>query len=131
MSVTSDRKKEVLIVEDDHALRDMFAVMLTLGGFETSEARTGFEALRRLDSRAPDLVVLDLLLPGIDGFAVQQEIAADAVLRRIPVVVVTASTDNLSHLDVSCVLRKPVTPETLLKTVHECLAKATPEGSAI
>jgi len=131
MSVRSNRKKEVLIVEDNDDLRGMFAVTLTLGGFEPYEARTGFEALRLLDSRAPHLVVLDLVLPGIDGFAVQQEIAANAVLRRTPVVVVTASTDDLSHLDVSCVLRKPVTPETLLKTVRECLAKATPEGTEI
>jgi CheY-like chemotaxis protein len=129
MSPTADGKKELLIVEDDEDLRAMFAVMLTLGGYQIHEARSGFEALRLLDSRAPDLIVLDLVLPGIDGFAVQQEIAGNAALRRIPVVVVTASTDDLSHLDVSCVLRKPVTPERLLKTVGECLGKATPEGS--
>src|SRR5690242_11448572 len=127
MSVHPSRKK-VLVIEDNDDIRGLFAVMLTLEGFDVSEARTGFEALRSLDSSAPDLILLDLGLPGIDGFAVQQEIATNAVLRRIPVVVVTASSHDLNRLDVSCVLRKPVTRDRLLTTVRECLAKATPDG---
>jgi DNA-binding response OmpR family regulator len=123
-----DGKKEILIVEDNDDLRGMFSKALTLAGFEIHEARAGYEALLLLDSRRPDLVVLDLGLPGIDGFAVQREIAANAFLRHISVVVVTASMDDLSHLDVACVLRKPVHPEKLIQTVSECLAKAAPQS---
>lgn len=122
-------KKEILIVEDNDDLRGMFARVLTIAGYETHEARAGYEALLVLESRRPDLVVLDLGLPGIDGFAVQREIAANAFLRHIPVVVVTASTDDLSSLNVACVLRKPVTPDQLIKVVGQCLAAGAPKGT--
>jgi CheY-like chemotaxis protein len=74
-----------------------------------------------LQSHRIDLVVLDLGLPGVGGFTVQQEIEADAALRRIAVVIVTASTEDLSHLNVECVLRKPVLTTELVNTVRKCL----------
>ena len=120
------RRQVILIVEDNHDLRGLFAIALSFAGFDVHEARTGFEALRFLDTDPPDLVVLDLGLPGIDGYAVQQEIAANAYTRHIPIVIVTASAKDLSHLDVACVLRKPVAPEELVVTVRKCLATGAP-----
>ena len=120
------RRQVILIVEDDDDLRGVFAMTLSFDGFDVHEARTGFEALRFIDTNPPDLVVLDLGLPGIDGYAVQQEIAANAFTRHIPVVIVTASAKDLSHLDVACVLRKPVSPEELIVTVRRCLAGGAP-----
>ncbi len=114
-------RKSVLIVEDDEDLRRLYRTALLLEGFEVIEAGDGLEALSRIDRAQPDIIVLDLVLPTLDGIAVRQEIAAHALTREIPIVVVTGSTMNVAQLDVECVLHKPVTPETLVATVKRCL----------
>lgn len=100
----------------------MFRTTLTLAGFDVMEAGDGLEALQRIDSHPFDLVVLDLLLPGVSGVVVYQEIAAQAVTRHIPIVVITGSTMLESELDVACFLRKPVAPDRLVDAVRNCLA---------
>jgi DNA-binding response OmpR family regulator len=123
-------QRVVLIVEDDVALRRLFRTALTLDGFEVEEAGDGLEALRRIADHPPDVVVLDLGLPTISGFAVHQEITAHALTRRIPIVVVTGSTKSLEYLEVACILRKPVTPEELVLAVRNCLAAGAPPVSS-
>ena len=114
-------RKTVLIVEDDNNLRGMFSRALALDGFRVREARGGFEALRVLDNDPPDIVILDLAMPGVDGFTVRNELAAHAQTRHIPIVVVTGLTEGLQSLDVACILRKPVTPDEVVTTVRKCL----------
>jgi two-component system response regulator MprA len=116
----------ILIVEDDEELRRMFRTSLLLEGFDVEEAADGLEALARIDYEPPDLVVLDLLLPTLDGVAVRQEIAAHAITRQIPVVVVTGSTINIDALNVDCVLHKPVTADALVAAVRRCLHGGAP-----
>jgi CheY-like chemotaxis protein len=124
-------RRTLLVVEDDDELRRMYHTTLGLAGFEVSEAANGLEALRRLDGWAPpDLIVLDLMMPGITGHAVAQEVSAQAHLRHIPVLIVTGSTENIDYLDVACVLRKPVTPDGLIEAVNRCLGSATPPTKA-
>ena len=120
------RSATVLIVEDDPALRRMYRTTLALAGFDVLEADDGLVALHLLDYRPPDVVVLDLMLPTMSGLVVQQEIAAHAHTRNIPIVVVTGSDLSLDHLDIPCVLRKPVTPEALIDAVKSCLASGAP-----
>jgi two-component system phosphate regulon response regulator PhoB len=122
--------KRVLIVEDDTDLRRMFRTALALAGFETEEAGDGVDALRAVENRLPDLIVLDLVLRALDGISVQQELAARAVTRQIPVVIVTGSTLNAEALDVACVLRKPIMPDELVRTVEHCLAHGAPASRA-
>jgi DNA-binding response OmpR family regulator len=119
-------RQTVLIVEDDTDLRKYYRHALSIAGFDVQEARGGFEALRTLDLNPPDIVVLDLMLPGVDGFVVMQELAAHAHTRSIPLVVVTGSAENLDHLDVTCLLRKPVSPEDLVNVVRKCLSSGAP-----
>jgi DNA-binding response OmpR family regulator len=116
----------VLIVEDDPVLRRMYRAALGLAGFDIVEADDGLAALHFLDHRTPDLVVLDLMLPTMSGLVVQQEIAAHAHTRNIPIVIVTGSDLSLDHVDVPCVLRKPVSPEALVDAVRSCLASGAP-----
>jgi CheY-like chemotaxis protein len=116
----------VLIVEDDADVRRMFRTALTYEGFAVREASNGLDALRILDSALPDLVLLDLGLPVVNGYVVRQEIAANAHTRNIPIVVVTASAANHDHLKVACVLRKPVSPDKVVSAVRGCLAKGAP-----
>jgi two-component system response regulator MprA len=115
------KRRVILIVEDDVDLRRTWRLALQLEGFEVDEAGDGIAALRRLEERRPDLVVLDLGLPALGGLSVQQEIAAQAMTMVIPIVIVTGSPEDLSHVDVSCVLRKPVTLDELVNTVRRCL----------
>jgi CheY-like chemotaxis protein len=126
-------RRTLLVVDDDDELRRMYHTALALAGFEVSEAANGLEALRRLDGWAPpDLILLDLMMPGISGHAVAQEVAAQAHLRHIPVMIVTGSAENVDYLDVACVIRKPVTADSLIEAVHRCLASVglkTEKGS--
>jgi two-component system response regulator MprA len=115
----------VLIVEDDVQLRRMYRMTLALAGYEVEDVPDGLEALRRIDQRPPDLVVLDLLLPALSGMAVRQEIAAHAHTRRIPIVLMTGPEFDVPD-DAPCVLRKPISPEDLVRAVQTCLADGLP-----
>jgi len=123
------RGRRILIVEDDIELRRMFRMALTLTGLDVEEAGDGVEALQLVENHPPDLIVLDLILRTLDGFSVQQELAARALTRDIPIVVVTGSSLDTRTLDVACVLRKPVMADELVRTIVACLA-GTPTASA-
>jgi two-component system OmpR family response regulator len=116
--------KTVLVIEDDDDLRRMFRTALAFAGFRVREAADGFQALRAVDVEAPDLILLDLALPLFDGAAVRQELALHPATQYIPVVVVTGSPGTHDELDVVCVLRKPVTPDRVVRTVQSCLERA-------
>jgi DNA-binding response OmpR family regulator len=124
------RAKRILIVEDDDDLRRFFRMALAVAGYEVQEAADGVDALRHVDNDPPDLVVLDLVLRALHGVSVQQELAARALTRHIPIVVVTGSTLELTGLNVACVLRKPVAADELVKTVAACLATGAPTAGA-
>jgi DNA-binding response OmpR family regulator len=112
----------ILIVEDEPETRLLYQIALTFEGYEVASAADGLEALVLMEQRLPDLVVLDLGLPRLDGWSVQQEIAASAVTRRIPIVIVTGLDVDPDGLDVACVLRKPVTMQHLVDIVRRCLS---------
>jgi CheY-like chemotaxis protein len=114
-------RRSLLVVEDDANLRTMFRTARAMSGYEVREAANGLEALRRIDTFVPDLIVLDLIIPVIDGRAVLQEIRAQADTRHIPVIVVTGSSEPLADLSVKCIMRKPVAPDEIVAKVQECL----------
>ena len=122
--------KRILVVEDDADLRRLFRTALSLAGFHVDEAADGVDALRIIENRAPDLVVLDLMLRSLDGMSVQQELAARAVTCDIPIVVVTGSNLDVAGVNVSCVLRKPVMPDQLVETVRHCLVRGVSGAGA-
>ena len=119
-------QQAILIVEDDVSLRTMWRTALRLEGFDVVEAGDGIEALRLIELSPPDLVLLDLGLPHVDGISVRQDLAAQVFSRNIPIVVVTGSTQDLSYLDVNCVLRKPVTVDQIVRVVHHCIQSTAP-----
>ena len=116
----------VLIVEDDAPLRVMWRTALRFEGFTVVEAGDGLEALRLVDGDPPNLILLDLGLPNLDGVSVRQDIAAQVLLRDIPVVIITGSTEDLPNLHVSQVLRKPVTVEQVVRVVQQCTRHVLP-----
>jgi DNA-binding response OmpR family regulator len=100
----------------------MYRAAVSLAGFHTIEAHDGLTALRVLDQRSADLVILDLMLPTLDGLTVQQEISANAGTRDLPILIVTGSNLPLEDVKVPCILRKPVTVDDLVDAVRRCLA---------
>ena len=114
-------RKTVLVVDDDRDLRRMFATSLKFAGFDVREASDGTDALNAIDDDAPDVLVLDIGLPTLDGVSVREELAARAATRNLPVVVVSGINIDGSLFRKDCVLRKPVTPEQLVAAVRKCL----------
>jgi CheY-like chemotaxis protein len=80
----------VLVVDDEENVRALVRETLSGDGFELREAADGKEALEAVEAERPDVVVLDLIMPGLDGFAVLERLQADPASRPIPVVVLTA-----------------------------------------
>ncbi len=115
--------KTVLIVEDNDDLRQLFGTALTFAGFHVQEAVDGLDALRRIRTEPPDLVVLDIGLPFVDGLVVGQQLAGQALSCNIPVVVVTGMPGPHEELPRVHLLRKPVSPVQLVETVRACLAE--------
>ena len=118
------KAQTVLIVEDDAALRRLYRTALTVEGFAVVTAEDGFDALRSVDLRRPDAIVLDLGLPRLNGRDVARELTANAGTHRIPIVVVTGEAADLNEGDFDCVLRKPVTSDQLIDAVRNCLRNA-------
>lgn len=81
--------KKILIIEDDKFLRDLIARKLTGEGFDISMAVDGEEGIKKIRDKRPDLVLLDLILPGIDGFEVLSRMRGDPSVASIPVIILS------------------------------------------
>ncbi|MBU9738815.1 winged helix-turn-helix domain-containing protein [Diplocloster agilis] len=113
--------KTILAVDDEEHILELIAYNLEAGGYEVRKAETGEEALEVLNREQVDLVLLDLMLPGIDGIEVLKQIRSDPVKRRLPVIMLTAKSDEISkviglELGADDYLGKPF-------GVHELLAR--------
>ena len=84
----------VLLVEDEEQLRRVMRNLLEREGYTVAEARDGVQALDQVDRLAPDVIILDLNLPGIDGYSVLTQLRSRPATRAIPVVVLTAKGDE-------------------------------------
>lgn len=82
-------KKNILVIEDDKFLRGLIVEKLTAEGFGVSQALDGEEGLKKTKEEKPDLVLLDLILPGINGFEVLEKIKEDEEAQRIPVIILS------------------------------------------
>jgi CheY-like chemotaxis protein len=118
----------VLLVDDEDALRRVMRDLLVRDGFEVVEARTGAEALDQVDRHAPDIVVLDLNLPGMDGYSVLSELRSRPATQRLPVIVLTAKGDEdnevrVFELGADDFLSKPFRAKALSKRLEVVLAR--------
>ena len=85
----SSSEKKVLIIEDDKFLRELITQKLIKEGFETSEAIDGEEGIKKIKEEKPDLILLDLILPGVDGFEVLSQMKEDSAVSSIPVIILS------------------------------------------
>ena len=81
--------RKILIIEDDKFLRELISRKISSEGFETVEAVDGENGLEVLKEQRADIILLDLILPGIDGFEVLSRLKADAMLAEIPVIILS------------------------------------------
>ncbi|MBW2245076.1 MAG: response regulator [Deltaproteobacteria bacterium] len=118
---------KILLVEDQEMNRDMLSRRLKKRGYEVSIAVDGAEGLEKARSEAPDLILMDMSLPVIDGWEATRQLKADEATRSIPVVALTAhamSTDREKALEAGCDAyeTKPVELPRLLETMEKLLS---------
>ena len=124
-----DEPKRVVCIEDEPEMIDLVRLILGRRGFSVIGANGGVEGLETVKRETPDLVLLDLMMPDMDGWEVYQQMKADADLREIPVVVVTAkaqSIDKVLGLHIAKVddyITKPFGPQELLESVEKILSE--------
>jgi two-component system, OmpR family, response regulator VicR len=123
-----NEKKRVVCIEDEPEIIDLIRLILGRKGFDLTGATGGLEGLVTIRQVKPDLVLLDLMMPDMDGWEVYQQMKADPELRNIPVIVVTAkaqSIDKILGLHIAKVddyVTKPFGPQELLQSVERVLA---------
>jgi DNA-binding response OmpR family regulator len=124
----------ILCIDDEKEIIDLIRLILARKGYEVAGAIGGEEGLAKARSWKPDLVLLDLMMPDMDGWEVFHRIRADAALAEIPVIVVTAraqSIDRVLGLHVARVddyISKPFTPQDLVESVERVLARKAAGG---
>jgi DNA-binding response OmpR family regulator len=127
--MTETTKKRVLCIEDEAEMIDLIRIILGRRGFEVKGAAGGREGLELVRKEKPDLVLLDLMMPDMDGWEVYQQMKADEATRDIPVIVVTAkaqSIDKVLGLHIAKVddyIAKPFSPQELLASIDTVLGR--------
>ncbi|HZN49237.1 MAG TPA: response regulator [Methylomirabilota bacterium] len=123
--------REVLVVEDEPDIRRLVVLHLESDGFRCRTAANGLDALREAKANVPDLVVLDLMLPGLDGLEVCRRLRGDASTAGVPIIMLTAKSDEVDRvvgLEVGAddYVAKPFSPKELVARVRAVLRRARP-----
>ena len=116
----------ILVIEDQEDNRRILRDLLTSVGFEVIEAVTGEEGVALAESTRPDVIVMDIQLPGLDGYGATRQIKGNAVLSAIPIIAVTSyalSGDDVKAFEAGCdaYVTKPYSPRQLLAKIREYL----------
>ena len=119
-------KRQIMLVDDENGMLDLVGLILQRQGFSVLKARDAFTALALLESSTPDLFVLDVMMPGIDGFHVCETVRATPSTSDLPIIMLSAKTDMASankglRLGANKYLTKPISPEELTRQVRDVL----------
>jgi two-component system cell cycle response regulator DivK len=118
--------KLILVVEDQEDNRRIMRDLLSSVGYEVMEAVTGEEGVAAAETHRPDLILMDVQLPGLDGYEATRQIKANPDLEHIPIIVVTSyalSGDDVKAFEAGCnaYVSKPFSPRELLAKIREYL----------
>jgi DNA-binding response OmpR family regulator len=121
--------QSVLVVDDEPMARTLLRLMLVRAGFEVLEAVDGFDALAKVEAQLPDIMILDIMMPGMDGFTVCKTLRENKSTADLPVIMLSAKADVESMNEGLAVganryLTKPISPEDLTRHVREALNAA-------
>jgi len=119
--------KRILVIEDQEDNRRIVRDLLTSVGYNLIEAVTGEQGVTLAETQRPDLILMDIQLPGLDGYEATRRIKANPALRHIPIIVVTSyalSGDEAKAREAGCdgYVAKPFSPRVLLAKIREHLA---------
>ena len=126
---------KILVIDDDPDILDALTIILEAEGYEVVTARDGIEGLANLRAEKPDLIILDLLMPKMDGFAVCKELQDPrwSKYRDIPILILSSVREEASRrryeletglqLDVDDYVEKPISPDILLERVEKLIKK--------
>lgn len=119
--------RRILVIEDHEDNRRIVRDLLTPSGYELIEAVTGEEGVAMAETHRPDLILMDIQLPGLDGYEATRRIKANPALRQIPIIAVTSyalSGDDVKAREAGCdaYVTKPFSPRALLAKIREYLA---------
>jgi len=126
-----ERKPRILIVDDDPVIVRLLQINFRLEGYDVDTAFRGEEALERVRDNRPDVVVLDVMMPGIDGWEVCRQLKESPAVRHVPVIFLSARAQDEDRqrgyaLGVDEYVTKPFDPADLVEIVRRALARATP-----
>jgi len=130
--------EEIAIVEDEEDILELIAVTLKKAGFRAKKFTTGEEFMKHLDKNLPDLVILDLMLPDIDGLDICKYIRQNPDTHNLPIIILTVKRDEMDkvlglELGADDYMTKPFSPRELVARIKAVLRRkeATPEGEEI
>ena len=116
--------RRILVIEDQEDNRRILRDLLTSAGYEVIEAGTGEDGVSMAETQRPDLILMDIQLPGVDGYEATRRIKANPTLKPIPIIAVTSyalSGDETKAREAGCnaYVTKPFSPRALLAKVRE------------
>lgn len=128
MSAETREPKTVLVVDDDRPLRSLLRTSLEEAGFRVLEARDGEEAIASVRAELPDLILLDIMMPGISGWEVTAALLADRSTDQIPIVFISARSETSDRLrafelGAHAYLTKPFEPTVVVEAVDTVLGQ--------
>ncbi len=120
----SDRKIRIVVIDDDPTIVKVVRIILQTNGFEVIEALNGAEALDLVENELPDIVLLDIMMPEMDGFEVLRRLKENEATKEIPVVFLTAKTgaeyvNRGVEMGASEYIIKPFSPAALIAKINE------------
>jgi CheY-like chemotaxis protein len=129
----TDRRPRILVVDDERDNRELMAIVLRWEGFVVATASTGAQALAMIAEHPPDLVLLDIMMPGMTGYEVVTTLKGDRATRHIPVIMVTAlegegTRDLAMSAGADHFLAKPIVRGDLVASVRTVLREAAGPG---
>jgi len=119
--------KRILLVDDEPDIRSLYKRIIEREGYKVSTAASGSEALKTLEELSPDLIVLDIMMPGMDGWEVARRIRGDKRFSKVPIIMLTVKSeieDKMRSIDVAGAdrhLSKPVEVSELMGTIKALL----------
>jgi two-component system cell cycle response regulator DivK len=124
----------VLVVEDYQDAREMYSEYLRFSGFDVIEASNGFEAIDKATAEMPDIILMDLALPRMDGWEATRRLKADARTKDIPVVALTGHAlaghaDSAQKAGCDSFVTKPCLPDALVAEIQRMLASSKRKGT--
>lgn len=127
MAITNEEKVHVLVVDDYAENVELLKELLVTSGYEVTTAYDGDEALKKVDKRKPDLILLDIMMPKMDGYQVCEALRNKDETKETPIIFVTAKTEvkdwthAIFNVGVNSYITKPINPKKLLDKVKSVL----------